>query len=226
MAKPRQQIKIPTLACYNKKQIMPPSHPTPAPSPHPSPVPGMPSLPVAAQDREYIEVDECLVTVVHRHPIGIIIIYLEALVFIVALVVLGSFVFPDLFNGSGGGNQALLTASLLLAVGLIALVMFVATYIYRQNRILVTDRSLVQVMQKGLFARKVSRLSMSNVEDVSATHHGILSTIFNYGILHIQTAGERENFVFPWCPEPDNYADRILDARQAYAHRLEEDKEP
>lgn len=184
------------------------------------------AMAVAPHDREYVEADECLVTVVHRHPIGIILIYLEAVIAVLALIFLGWIVFPGITESLSSDNQALLVAVMLLAVGLVALVMFVATYIYRQNRILVTDRSLVQVSQKGLFVRKVSRLSMSNVEDVSATHHGILSTIFNFGILHIQTAGERENFVFPWCPDPDSYADKILEARQAYANRLQEDKEP
>ena len=183
----------------------------------------MPSLHVEPQDREYVEADESLVTIVHRHPIGVILIYLEATVAVLAFFLLGWVVFPGLTDGLSRDNQALLVAGMLLAVGLVALVMFVATYIYRQNRILVTDRSLVQVNQKSLFVRKVSRLSMSNVEDVSAEHRGILSTIFNFGILHIQTAGERENFVFPWCPDPDKYADRILDARQAYAKLLEEE---
>ncbi len=207
---------------------MPPNI-TPTSAPVPDSSTGPPtilSLPVAAHDREYVESDESLVVVVHRHPIGIILIYLEALAAILAIIFLSVVVFPGISDELRGDDQPLLVAILLLAVGVVALVMFVATYIYRQNRILVTDRSLVQVTQKGLFVRKVSRLSMSNVEDVSAQHHGILSTMFNYGILHIQTAGERENFVFRWCPDPDNYADKILDARQAYAHRLEADKEP
>ncbi len=205
-----------------------PAHPAQPTTPEkdPLPVTPFPALPIAAQDREYIEADECLVTIVHRHPVGIVLIYLEALVAILAICGIGMLISPGVFDDLTGRGGALLTSIALLAVGVIALVMFIATYLYRQNRILVTDRSLVQVVQKGLFARKVSRLSMSNVEDVSATHHGILSTIFNFGILHIQTAGERENFVFPWCPDPDKYADRILDARQYYAHRLEEDKEP
>lgn len=183
----------------------------------------MHGIPVPAMDRDYVEEDELLVTIVHRHPVGIILIYLEAFVAILAIGFLMTMVFPSLLNGFNSQSGGLLTALALLGVGIVALVLFVATYIYRQNRILVTDRSLVQVLQKGLFIRKVSRLSMSNVEDVTAEHRGILSTIFNYGVLNIQTAGERENFLFSWCPEPDTYADRILEARQAYAERLEDE---
>ena len=85
---------------------------------------------------------------------------------------------------------------------------------------IVTDRSLIQVLQKGLFNRKVSRLSMANVEDVSAEKKGIFAMIFNFGTLNIQTAGEIDNFIFPLCPDPDEYAGLVLDARQAYAQSM------
>jgi uncharacterized membrane protein YdbT with pleckstrin-like domain len=107
-------------------------------------------------------------------------------------------------------------------IALLFFVLFIATYIYRQSMLLVTDMNLVQILQKGLFVRKVSRLSMSNVEDVTAEQKGILPTIFNYGTLTVQTAGEMENFVFPYCPNPNKYADRILDARQAFVDKENE----
>jgi uncharacterized membrane protein YdbT with pleckstrin-like domain len=116
-------------------------------------------------------------------------------------------------------------AGAIFATALVFFILFLATYIYRQSMLIVTDKSLIQIMQRGLFVRKVSRLSMSNVEDVSAEQRGILPTIFNYGTLTIQTAGERENFLFPYCPSPNLYADRVLDARQAYANRAEHDDE-
>jgi hypothetical protein len=50
-----------------------------------------------------------------------------------------------------------------------------------------------------------------------------LQTIFNYGTLTVETAGEMRNFVFPYCPNPNKYADQILDARQAYADKLKEE---
>jgi hypothetical protein len=173
-------------------------------------------------DRQYIEEGEHLVTVVHRHPIGIVLIYLGALATVLAILAMVFTLLPSLFDNVSGQAYSLLIALALLGVGILALVLFVATYIYRQSKLLVTDKSLVQILQKGLFVRKVSRLSMSNVEDVTAEHRGILSTMFDYGILTIQTAGEMENFIFTWCPSPDKYADRIIEARQAYAQRIEE----
>jgi uncharacterized membrane protein YdbT with pleckstrin-like domain len=161
--------------------------------------------------------DEHLVTIVHRSIIGIIFIYLEALAAVVALLAVFFLAFPDIFSGLSSQENMIVAAGAVFALALLFFILFIATYIYRQSELLVTDKNLVQIMQKGLFVRKVSRLSISNVEDVSAEQKGFLPTFFNYGTLVVQTAGEMENFVFPYCPNPNKYADRILDARQAYA---------
>jgi uncharacterized membrane protein YdbT with pleckstrin-like domain len=99
--------------------------------------------------------------------------------------------------------------------------MLIATFIFRQNRLILTDRNLTQILQYGLFNRKVSQLNMSNVEDVTAIQSGILSTVFNYGTLKIETAGEQMNFIFTYCPNPGYYAKIILDARECLLGQME-----
>jgi hypothetical protein len=130
---------------------------------------------------------------------------------------------PGTFQTSSDSISGSLSAIILLAAVLLVLILFTATYVYRQSRLLVTDRSLVQILQKTLFIRKVSRLSMSNVEDVNEEQRGILASLFNYGTLTVQTAGTEENFVFTLCPNPARLADKIIDARQAYAKSVQEE---
>jgi membrane protein YdbS with pleckstrin-like domain len=172
-----------------------------------------------------LNADEHVVTIVHRSFIGLVFIYLEAFGAVAALLALAIFAFPDLFSQLSANSNMLLAAAAVFAIALIFFILFLATYIYRQSILIVTDKNLIQILQKGLFVRKVSRLSMSNVEDVTAEQSGFLPTIFNYGVLMVQTAGEMENFIFPYCPNPNVFADRILDARQAYARSLEEGNE-
>jgi uncharacterized membrane protein YdbT with pleckstrin-like domain len=167
--------------------------------------------------------DEHVVTVVHRSIIGLVYIYLFALAAVVALIALAVLAFPSIFSSLSDNSNMLVLAGTVFAVALIFFILFIATYIYRQNKLIVTDQNLIQILQGGLFARKVSRLSVSNVEDVSANQRGFLPTFFNYGTLVVQTAGEMENFIFPYCPNPNKFADQILDARQAYADRLKEE---
>jgi membrane protein YdbS with pleckstrin-like domain len=169
-----------------------------------------------------LNADEHVVTIVHRSLIGLVFIYLEAFGAVAALLALVILAFPDLFSQLSDNSNMLLGAAAVFAIALVFFMLFLATYIYRQSKLVVTDQNLIQILQKGLFVRRISRLSMSNVEDVTADQSGFLPTFFNYGTLTVQTAGEMENFVFPYCPNPNLYADRILDARQAYANRTDE----
>jgi hypothetical protein len=170
-----------------------------------------------------LEPGEQILTVVHRSVIGLIGIYLVAFLAVAALTTLAAVISPSTFNTSSATISGPLSAIIILSAVLLVLILFTATYIYRQSRLLITDRSLVQIMQRTLFNRKVSRLSMSNVEDVSEEQRGIISSIFNYGTLIVQTAGEMENFIFTLCPNPAALADRIIEARQAYAEKLQDE---
>jgi uncharacterized membrane protein YdbT with pleckstrin-like domain len=176
-----------------------------------------------ASELAMLNSDEHIITVVHRSVIGLIYIYLFALGAVTALLALAVLAFPTIFSTLSVNSNMLLFAGAIFAVALVFFILFIATYVYRQSKLIVTDQNLIQILQNGLFARKVSRLSVSNVEDVSADVQGVLQTIFNYGTLTVETAGEMRNFVFPYCPNPNKYADQILDARQAYADKLKEE---
>lgn len=183
----------------------------------------MPPLsPQPAVDPELLVADEHIVVIVRKHIIGLIFIYLQSLLGLIAVLSILFFAAPDIFNNLQSQSNRIFVALILLGVTVLVLYLFVATYVYRQSRLLVTDKNLIQINQQSLFIRKVSRLSMSNVEDVSADQRGILATIFNYGTLHIQTAGERPNFDFKYCPTPNHYADLVLEARQAFVDAVEE----
>jgi uncharacterized membrane protein YdbT with pleckstrin-like domain len=193
----------------------------PTPPAVPPPIQGLSSR----REEDMLEPGENILTVVHRSVIGLVGIYLVAIVAVVAIFVLLIAISPDTFDTSSASISPQLSAIMVVAAILLVLILFTATYIYRQSRLLVTDRSLVQIMQKTLFNRKVSRLSMSNVEDVSEQQNGILASIFSYGTLTVQTAGTMENFIFTLCPNPANLADRIIEARQAFAASTQETNE-
>jgi uncharacterized membrane protein YdbT with pleckstrin-like domain len=107
----------------------------------------------------------------------------------------------------------------LIVVVLGLLFLLAATYIYRANRLLATNLSVTQVNQIGLFNQKVSEIAMSNVEDVTSQKQGIFPTIFNFGTIKVETAGEQNNFIFPYCPDSDSVAKAILDAREKFITR-------
>jgi uncharacterized membrane protein YdbT with pleckstrin-like domain len=195
----------------------------------PNPQPPLSPPPITGLSRhsheDMLEPGETVLTVVHRSIIGLVGIYLVAFLAIGAILALIISISPDTFQTSSPEISGSLSAIIILSAILLVLILFTATYVYRQSRLLITDRSLVQITQKTLFIRKVSRLSMSNVEDVSEEQRGILASIFSYGTLTVQTAGEMENFIFTLCPNPAALADRIIEARQAYAQSIQEENE-
>lgn len=84
----------------------------------------------------------------------------------------------------------------LLGIIIFLLLLFSALlYAYRTFQIwhdsvfLVTDRRLVDMDRRGLWARVVSEVSYPDVEDVSYAIDGLFATIFRYGTLTVQMAG-------------------------------------
>jgi uncharacterized membrane protein YdbT with pleckstrin-like domain len=196
-------------------------NPPSAPPQTPPPLAGAARSP----EEDMLEPGERVLTVVRRSAVGLLGIYLVATAAILAIVGLVIALSPDTFNTDSVNISAALSGIIIVGATLLVLILFTATYIYKQSRLLVTDKSLVQIMQKTLFNKKVSRLSMSNVEDVSEEQRGFLASFFNYGTLTVQTAGTEDNFVFSLCPNPAKLADRIIEARQAYAKSIEEEQE-
>lgn len=210
----------------NRQEQQTPSHQPPDHLPASMMPPINMARPSGLKDSEdLLEPGEQLVVIVRKHPIGIVGIYAEAVIGLLAVFGLLLAVAPNFFTGLSNQAYKIMVGVIIFGLAVLILFLFVATYVYRQSRLLVTDRSLVQILQKSLFIRKISRLSMSNVEDVTAEERGMLSTIFNYGTIIVQTAGTLDNFIFPYCPDPAKYADQIIEARQRYARALEEEHE-
>lgn len=99
----------------------------------------------------------------------------------------------------------------MLLVVLLALLVAAIFWIWRQNKIVITNVHLVDIDQIGLFNKKVSTLSWTRIQDVSAKVNGPLQTIFGYGTLHVQTAGEDKNFSFDYVPNPYELEHYILE---------------
>ena len=198
-----------------------------ADNPNPEPAPKTPPPLVGLSkrvDEDMLEPGENVITIVYRSIVGLLGIYVVAFVAVAAIITLFVVAVPDLFNTSSDTISPTLSGVMIVGAVLLVLILFTATYIYRQSRLIITDRSLVQINQKSLFIRKNSRLSFSNVEDVSAEQRGILASIFGYGTLMVQTAGERDNFDFSLCPHPNELADRIIEERQKYAQSIQDEE--
>ncbi|GMU25143.1 MAG: hypothetical protein AMXMBFR16_00480 [Candidatus Uhrbacteria bacterium] len=76
---------------------------------------------------------------------------------------------------------------------------------------IVTNHRIINIEQHGLFGRTMSELMLYNVQDVTSEVKGIIHTLFDYGVIHIQTAAETTRFVFEDIPHPNHVAKRVIE---------------
>ncbi|MBU1034775.1 PH domain-containing protein [Patescibacteria group bacterium] len=156
--------------------------------------------------------DENVVKVLRRHwltllPLGFSLLFILLLPIAIAIVI--EIIKPDLYS-----NQALTT---LLVLGGSIFLLFAWLFLY-QNYIdyyldiwIVTDRRILNIEQHGLFGRTVSELRLYRVQDVTSEVRGFWKTMFDYGEVYIQTAGEEQRFIFEDIPHPNDAAKLILE---------------
>lgn len=169
---------------------------------------------------ELIEFDdeEQMVAEIRKHPFGLFIVEFTGFTIstIIALI-------PILLavNGKsfGLGSELDTLSPLLIFIGLVLGLLglaatFIAALIYKNNVIYVTSEKVAQVIYTSLFSRKISQLSIGDVQDVTVTQRGIFPRIFNYGTLVVETAGEQQNYTFSYVPDPYTTARKIVNSHE------------
>jgi hypothetical protein len=150
--------------------------------------------------------DEELIAEIRKHPIGLFIIYFTG--FFVAFIVLGAtlvssrFLDRDILETGTDLTKFrpfIAIAGLLLA-GFSVLLTLVAAYLYKSNVILVSSEKIAQILNPSIFNRKISQLSIGDVQDATVSQKGLLARLFNYGTITIETAGEQQNLNFTFTP--------------------------
>lgn len=137
-------------------------------------------------------------------------------IFLIIGVFFGAMMFlPAIFPGMLGADFAKVSLffenTFFLAIWLFGFLIWVDYYF---DIWIITEERIVNIEQKGLFMRKVSELRHSKIQDVTTEVVGFLPTIINYGDVRIQTAGEREEFVFRTISDPYHVKSIILELQK------------
>lgn len=156
--------------------------------------------------------EEKLVYFLRRHPItlfGVIIGYVLLLAVPVFVWWYLNVMQPETLNDQSTMALIVMGGSIFFLFGWLFLFQLFLDY-YLDSWIVTTKR-ILNIEQTGLFGRTVSELRLYRIQDVTATVNGALKTILNYGEVEIQTAGEREHFVFEEIPDPNKVSKTILE---------------
>lgn len=68
---------------------------------------------------------------------------------------------------------------------------------------IVTNERIINSEQHGLFNRVVSEVFLNQVQDITSEQRGLIGTFLTFGNVYIQTAAERERFIFKGIDNPD-----------------------
>lgn len=88
---------------------------------------------------------------------------------------------------------------------------------------IITDERIIDIEQRGFFARTISEQRLYRVQDVTSEVQGFFPTIFKYGNVYVQTAGSKERFFFNEIPNPDKVRDIIIELMERSKERITHD---
>ena len=165
--------------------------------------------------------DEKILLVLHRHWFDILKQF--AIVFTMLAFLFGSYSLPILFyNTLSDPSYQDLAAFLRNLFFIFTWITFFIIWVdYYFDVWIVTDRRIVNIEQKGLFSRIVSELELENIQDITTDVKGIIPTFLNYGNLYVQTAAEKERFIFRHIPDPYEVKDIIMSLQKKSEEREE-----
>ena len=165
------------------------------------------------------DANEKLVTEIRKDPVGLFFIiltgtFIGTVLLIVMAVVAGSDLNSLFETSNANGAKAILTFVFFLLIILTGIGTFIGAWLYKSNVIYVTSEKIAQVVYTSLFHRKISQLSIGDVQDVTVSQNGILAHIFKYGTLVVETSGEQQNYNFSFVPEPYPVSKDIVGAHE------------
>lgn len=148
-----------------------------------------------------IDPSEKIILKVRKHKLSLV---FETL-FLSLFIILPPFLFWVSENTTSiKGNDLALFTAIYSGILLIAWIIFFVIWTnYYLDVLIVTDKKVVYVEQKGFFSREAATLRLDKIQDISVSVSGILATFLNFGTLKIQSAGEAPEFVIRDIPEPN-----------------------
>lgn len=159
--------------------------------------------------------NEFVIAEVRRHPIGLLAPFLSGILVIgIALGFL--FNYPAIVTALNAGDKlpsfGVMIIPILLIVGLAALFMYIAYYVYNRNYFILTNECVIENMQYSLFSQREQTISLGSVEDSSFTQDNILQYILNYGSIRLSTIGDEDTYRFQFVSDPKNELIVLSDA--------------
>lgn len=182
-----------------------------------------PSIETYFRSKLPIDQDEKIIAVYRRHPV---VYFLPVLVAILTVLIISGLAYLLVYYSADSTTAVPenYRGLVILGVGIFSFLVLLFTYIpvwmKMQDRLVLTNESVMQVLQTSLFSDKVSQLSLQHVADVTV-RAGFWGNMLGFGMLTIETPGEQANYQFTYLPDANTAAREISEAHENFIAELE-----
>ncbi len=122
--------------------------------------------------------------------------------------------------GVGGLASRIIIVVALLWVGYWGIRTYLVWYRYRHDLWVVTNQRVVDSIRRHWFHHRMASADVIDIEDMLVFKEGLLPTLFNFGDVRCQTAGEVPNFILAGIPHPAEVLGLVDAARDAARREL------
>ncbi len=163
--------------------------------------------------------EEKIILIIRRHWL-VFIGEILPLVIAALLIIVPMFFSAQIFEyASEYLNESQITSTIIFIstawILIIWIIFFLVFTDYYLDILIVTNQRIIDVEQKGMFARDIATAPLGSIQDVKIEILGIIATMFNFGNLHLQTAGGTKEIVIHGIKNPEYVKKLIMSTHQS-----------
>jgi hypothetical protein len=155
---------------------------------------------------EYVIID------VQRQMLALALIWAVEFALALLLIVVWFMVMFSSIEGFASSEEiarSYITVIVALALGVLLAAGFVSGYVFKNNKYIVTNKRVIQLIVSGLFYRKRQEIKLRMVEDVSFNQSGVLQYMFNFGTIRLAAIGDDSNYTYSYVKNPETQVREI-----------------
>ena len=145
-----------------------------------------------------------------RNIFGLIILYIAP--FIIYFYFFDNTIIAKFFYNKIYANQSISVT--IFAISIWTLIIWVKLFAiwtdYYLDVWFITNKRIIDIEQKGFFRREISTFRMERIQDITIEIKGLLQTFLDFGDIHVQTAGESQEFIIRGIGHPKQIKEMIM----------------
>ena len=114
---------------------------------------------------------------------------------LVLMILLFSLLQQSMLDEMGRNFLRIILAAIVIAAVLASII---ALYVYRGNKLFITNKRVIQMVMISPVATSFNIIDLTSVEDASFSQNGLLQKLLHYGTFRLATVGDETTYTFKY----------------------------